>query len=126
LRVPIYAPLDQTITEGEFWGRMEMRVCRELCGMDDPVLRHMWCDGIQGGVVRPQAGRAYLGGTIWIGRDGQTEMQFEMALPETISIERDINWKDLLPSEDLTGWLAVDLQRKRVTIDIGRGERLQI
>jgi hypothetical protein len=45
----------------------------------------MWCDGICGGNVRPEAGPAYMSGTIWIGQDGQTDTQFTMALPDNIA-----------------------------------------
>jgi hypothetical protein len=54
------------MTEDEFWNGLEFRICRELSGMDDKVLRHMWCDGIRGDIVLREPGPAYMYGTIWI------------------------------------------------------------
>jgi hypothetical protein len=47
-----------------FWTALERRICRELRGMNDNVLKQMWCDGIRGDIVRPEAGPAYMYGTI--------------------------------------------------------------
>jgi len=47
-------------------------------------------------------------GTIWIGKGGQTEMQFTMALPDNIASKDDIVWSKLMPPEDVTAWLSVD------------------
>jgi hypothetical protein len=94
--------------------------------MNDKVLRSMWCDGIRGAVVRPEAGPAYMSGTIWIGKDGQTEMQFTMVLPDNIASKDDIVWSKLMPPEDMTAWLSVDPKRKLVAIDLSKAERVGI
>ena len=116
----------ETMTEEHFWSALEFRICRELGGMEDKNLRRMWCDGIRGGINRPQAGPANISGTIWIGLDGQTEMPFTMVLPATISLADERLWRDLLPLEDLTGWLSIDFQRRRVTIHLSKAEPLEI
>ena len=100
-----------SMTEDEFWSSLEYRICRELKGMDDKALRSMWCDGIRGHVVRPESGPAHIGGSIWIGDDGQTEMQFTMALPEKFPVDDCVPWDDILPPENVTAWLAVDVRR---------------
>ncbi len=113
------------MTEDEFWSSLEYRICRELRGMDDKVLRRMWCDGIRGHIVRPQTGPTHLSGTIWIGDGGQTEMQLTMALPEDISVDNCVPWSDIFPPENLTAWLSVDAQRKRVAIDLSKAEPIE-
>ena len=114
------------MTEDEFWGALEWRICRELSAMTDNDLRRMWCDAVCGDIVRREAEPAYMSGTIWIGRDGQTEMQFTMALPDNIGSEDGIVWSTLMPPEDMTAWLSVDLKRKLVTIDLSKAEPLVV
>ncbi len=113
---------ERGMTETGFWRALEMRICRELRGMTDDALRHMWCDGVRGDIMRPEAGPAHMYGTIWIGKDGQTAMQFTMALPDNITSKDRIVWSTLLPPEDTTAWLSVDLKRKLVTIDLSKAE----
>ena len=72
------------MTEDEFWRGLEWRICSELRGMNDSELRRMWCDGIRGDIVRPEAGSAYMSGAIWIGKDGQKAMQFTMVLADNV------------------------------------------
>ena len=114
------------MTEDGFWTALEWRICRELSGMTDNVLRHMWCDGVRGDIVRREAGPACMSGSIWIGKDGQTEMQFTMALPDNIASKDHIVWSTLMPPEDMTAWLSVDLKRKLVTIDLSKAEPVAI
>jgi hypothetical protein len=115
---------ERGMTESEFWNALEWRIDRELRGMTDTFLRDIWCDGIRGNVVRPEAGPAYMYGTIWIGKDGQTPMQFTMALPDNVVSKDDIAWSTLVPPEDVTAWLSVDIKRKLVAIDLSKAEPL--
>jgi hypothetical protein len=114
------------MTEDEFWTALEWRICRELSGMNDNLLRHMWCDGVRGDIVQREAGPACLDGSIWIGKDGQTAMQFTMTLPDNVASKDDIVWRTLMPPEDMTAWLSVDVNRKLVTIDLSRAEPVVI
>jgi hypothetical protein len=124
--------MEPRMTEDEFWSALERRICRELKGMNDNILRHMWCDGICGAmasvpnIVRPEADPVYMYGTIWIGKDGQTPMQFTMALPDNIASKDGIVWSSLMPPEDMTAWLSVDLKRELVTIDPSKAEPVAI
>lgn len=104
--------------EDDFWDNLEFRICRELRGMEDKALRNIWCDGLRRDFIQPQKEVNKIEGTIWIGRDGQTEMRFTMSLPKNVLTIKDINWSNLLPSEKMTEWLAIDVKSKRVTIDI--------
>jgi hypothetical protein len=115
------------MTEDEFWPALEFRICRELSGMDDKVLSGMWCDGIRGDIVRPEAGPVYMYGTIYIGKTGQTAMEFRMTLPDNIASKDDIVWSKLMPPEDMTAWLSVDYsKRKLVMIDLSKAEPVVI
>lgn len=113
---------ERGMTESKFWRVLEWRICHELSGMTDNALAHMWCDGVRGDIMRPEAGPAHMYGTIWIGKDGQTAMQFTMALPDNITSKDGIVWSALVPPEDMTAWLSVDLKRKLVTIDLSKAE----
>jgi hypothetical protein len=113
---------ERGMTENAFWRALERRICRELEAMSDNALRHMWCDGVRGDIVRREVGPACLCGSIWIGKDGQTATQFTMALPDNITSRDDIVWSKLMPPEDMTAWLSVDVKRKLVTIDLSKAE----
>jgi hypothetical protein len=113
---------ERRMTENGFWRALGMRICHELSGMTENALRHMWCDGIRGAIMRPEAGPAHMYGTIWIGKDGQTAMQFTMALPDNITSKDGIVWSTLMPPEDMTAWLSVDFKQNLVTIDLSKAE----
>ena len=66
-----------------------------------------------------------MGGTIWIGKTGQTVMEFTMALPDNLPNYDELPWSDLLPPEDVTAWLSVDPKRKLVAIDLSKAEPIQ-
>src|SRR5215813_8828312 len=119
------------MTEDEFWTALEFRICRELSGMSNAVLSPMWCDGIRGAIVRPEAGPAYMYGTIYIGKTGQTAMEFRMVLPDNIASKDDIVWSKLMPPENMTAWLSVpidtlhSISRKLVMIDLSKAEPIE-
>ncbi|MEQ1695006.1 MAG: hypothetical protein ABL901_04115 [Hyphomicrobiaceae bacterium] len=117
---------DDKMTEEYFWGALEYRISDELSGMEDPRLNCMCCDGICGGIIRPQSEPAYISGTVWIGPEGQTEMQFTMTLPEGLSSGDELPWQDLFPPDNLTGWLHVDYRKRRVAIDLSKGEKIEL
>ncbi len=86
-------------------------------------MRNLWCDGIRGGLSRPDNEPAHVSGAAWIG-DPMIEMPFKMALPDDAVEGSQILWEKLYPAEDLTAWLFVDLKKKRLAIDISKGQRL--
>ncbi len=113
------------MTEDDFWSNLEFRICRELRGMEDRALSDMWCDGLGGYFIRPQKRANHIEGTIWICKDGQTEMRFTMTLPNGVSTIKEINWNDLLPTEEMTDWLAIDVKNKHVTINIFNAKHIE-
>ena len=54
------------MTEEEFWGKLEWRICVELGEIPNVTLRHLWCDGILGETISTQNGRTYIVGVAWI------------------------------------------------------------
>jgi hypothetical protein len=108
------------MTEDNFWYGLEFRICPELSGMDDKVLTAMWCDGVRGDILRAEEGPAYLYGTIYIGKIGQTATEFRMALPDNITCKEDIVWSKLMP-------LSIDYsKRKLVMIDLSKAEPILV
>lgn len=113
------------MTEDDFWSDLEFRICGELRGMEDEALNNMWCDGLSRDFIETLNGANNIEGTIWIGWDGQTEMRFTMSLPKNVLTIKDVNWSNLLPSEEMTEWLAIDVKSKHVTIDIFNAKHME-
>ena len=86
----------------------------------------MWCDGITRDYVQLEKGATHFSGTIWIGYDGQTEMRFEMVAPTDFTSIDKIFWEEMLPREDVTAWLFVDVENECVTIDISNAEHINL
>lgn len=115
------------MNKNEFWSALEYRIGTELAGFGDPSLRSLWCDGVYGEYLADAPGRRALVGTAFIGTNGQTKMKLLMHLPPdlgpTESIDT-IDWSKLLPNDNLTGWLAIDLAKKIIEIDLSKAERI--
>jgi hypothetical protein len=114
------------MTEDKFWIELEFRICLELRGMSDPVLRLMCCDGISGDSVRfptyqKQEGHAYLYGTIYIGKTGQTPDVVRQSHPK-FHLEVDLVWNLMQGSEELwkswigLGWMVQMFTHSRETL----------
>jgi hypothetical protein len=113
-------------TEGKdyIWSDLEYRICREVRGFKEHEWRGWWCDGVVVRFRREDDGCIRLMGIIWAGKDGQIPMDLEIRLPSHITCEEQLEWDELLPPEDLTGWLWIDVKKKRVVIDTSKGERI--
>ena len=104
--------------EAEFWNSLEYRVTREMEGLEECRQRGLWCDGFSphewadGGLHRS------LRGSVWIGQgsSGQELWSFELFVSEGFNDIEEINWRDLLPPDDLTGWLSVNTREQRLEI----------
>lgn len=103
--------------EDDYWVRLEFRICAELRSLDDQRLRTLWCDGLvaeQYDLLSPQP---CIHGRAWCGPDGQEPWEFKLLVDPSTRSRTDIDWSALLPSNQLTGWLMPDPQRKIMTID---------
>jgi hypothetical protein len=104
--------------EKSFWTALEFRVCREFGGMTDRQLRYYWCDGftVQDYVLENEEPR--IVGRAWIGKDAEyEEWNFTLFLPGAVESHEEIQWEALLPAENVTNWLAVDPEHKRMQIE---------
>jgi len=105
------------MTEREFWGHLEMRVCREFSGLKDKELCALSCYGFDDWSFSPHELGTRIVGHTWIGRDEQEEWEFELIVRRPIEAVEDLKWDELLPHDALTGWMWVDLQRKQLKLD---------
>jgi hypothetical protein len=105
------------MTESEFWTRLEMRVCREFEGLQQKEFCALWCDGFRAATFFPHEMGSRIVGRAWIGKDGQGEWEFELIVRRAIEAWEEVNWDELLPGEDVTGWMSVNLERKLMKID---------
>jgi hypothetical protein len=106
------------VNEADYWARLEYRVCREFEGMSERPLRSLWCDGFIPGQYFISEPTPRIVGRAWI-CDGpsQHEWEFTLFLPYGAEARDEIEWASLLPAEDVTRWLAVDLAGKRIQIE---------
>ena len=104
--------------EGDFWARLEYRVCHEFAGMKDGTLQHLWCDGFIPEQYLVSGDEPRIIGRVWIcnGRR-QDEWQFTFFLPRPISSREELDWASMLPGENVTRWLALDQIGKQIQIE---------
>jgi hypothetical protein len=90
--------------------------------MEDKALRFLWCDGFipeQYLLENPTpriTGRAWIG----IGRRKQDRWEFSLFLDQATLTREDISWSGLLPPDEVTGWLGVDLDGRRLLVTPSR------
>ena len=107
------------MTETEFWSDLEFRLCRELAALPQNELRYLWCDGFIPEAYLLNDPDPCVTGRVWIGNGSQSQEQwaFALFLNGSVGSHSEIKWQDLLPPEDATMWLAVDLPGKRIQIE---------
>jgi hypothetical protein len=106
------------MTEHEFWIRLEFRVCAEFAGMTDNHLRHYWCDGFCPQQYRLDAPQPCIVGQSWIGSAPRAdEWEFTLFLNQSYASRAEIDWASLLPSDNVTQWMALDMAAKRIQIE---------
>jgi hypothetical protein len=113
--------------EGEFWIRLEYRVCREMDGIPEYRRVHIWCDGFIPEEYALDRTPAYIAGLVWIGLgDLQEKWRFKLTSPLSFTSRDSVLWSELLPAEDLTKWLAAYPQEKRLDIQLAAAVRLEV
>jgi hypothetical protein len=88
-----------------------MPICRRL---------GLWCDGFNPQLYLLHHSPSEIAGTVWIGfgRPKQEEWRFRLFLPPSLSSSSDVAWSDLVPQEELTGWLRVNAAKKELKLDL--------
>ncbi len=107
-----------TINESEFWLRLEFRLGSEFAGMRNNHLRFLWCDGFTPQRYALDDDPLCITGQVWIcSGQRQEEWEFTLFLPPALRSQGGIDWTTLLPPENVTRWLAIDLRGKRIQIE---------
>lgn len=103
--------------EAEFWSKLEYRVCREIDGLRSDEFQDHWCDGFIPKTFDAGGKPACIRGRVWIGIGGrhQEAWAFCLVIGDVPSREA-VDWAALLPDDDLTGWLALDAERRLMEI----------
>jgi hypothetical protein len=112
--------VDQETEERKFWLGLEFRVCRELRKLPD--YRYLWCDGFLPESYELDGSPRAITGDVWIGTGPrrQEKWSFTLILPSFASSPSGMAWSALVPPEELTGWLAVDTQKRELNLDLRR------
>lgn len=106
------------MNESDYWVSLEFRVCREFAGMPENHLRFLWCDGFIPEQYLLNALSPHITGRAWICNGSrQEEWFFTLFLNQALESPQEIEWQKLLPPEDVTRWLAIDLPGKRIQVE---------
>ncbi len=104
--------------EEAFWIHLEFRVCREFAGMPDRHLRWLWCDGFTPDQYLLDGPSPRIIGQTWIcNGPSQDAWSFVLHLPGEVRSRDDIHWESLLPPENVTRWLALDVAARYIEIE---------
>jgi hypothetical protein len=91
---------------------------RELAGMSDNQVRGPWCDGFSPHWWFLQDAMPRITGITWICSESkQFEWEFVLFLPQPDGSNEEMDWASLLPPENVTRWLTLDQQNKRIEIE---------
>src|SRR5687768_12433742 len=105
--------------EADYWVCLEYRVSREFAGMADWDLRHYWCDGFTPERYHLGDSEPRITGRAWVcyGQYPQEQWPFTLFLGRPVGSRSEIDWRALLPAEDVTRWLALDIPGQRLQIE---------
>jgi hypothetical protein len=113
-----HAEEGRDVNEADYWAALEYRVCREFAGMRDRHLRYLWCDGFIPEQYALDGPSPSVAGRAWVG-DGprQQEWDFVLFLDRPYGSPQEIDWRRLLPAENMTRWLSADPAKKSIQIE---------
>lgn len=104
--------------ERDYWVGLEFRVCRELAGMPEHNFRFLWCDGFVPTRYLLEAPSPRIEGRAWIcNGPRQDEWDFTLILSQPADSSSEIDWASLLPPDDVTEWMDIDLVRKHIEMN---------
>lgn len=102
--------------ESEFWTKLERRICSELAAMSDPTWRSWWCDGFRPWIVDHK--KREVTGRVWMVHGmNQQDWGFRLSLRKLSTGTEQVDWAALLPAENETCWLKMDLNKEHLTIE---------
>lgn len=89
--------------------------------MPDNHLRFLWCDGLEPETYLFDQNPPRITGRAWIGNgpkeDQMHRWSFTLLLPPTAASHDLIDWASLLPADNTTRWLSIDLENRLLEID---------
>jgi hypothetical protein len=106
--------------EPAFWGELEHRVSREFEGMRgaNNHLRSFGCDGLVPHKYHLEDPDPRITGLAWIIKDDdQQEWEFTLFLPHPCASREAIEWETLLPPANVTKWIALDIEARRIQFE---------
>lgn len=107
-----------TEAESHFWGSLEYRVCSETAGLCRKALRRYWCDGFIPDNYHLDDPVPRIEGRVWMVNGCRDELwSFTLLLGKPIGSVEEVNWASLLPPEEVTRWLTMDLRRQHLVIE---------
>jgi hypothetical protein len=108
----------QPMSEGEYLGRLEFRLCTEFAGLPERRHRYLWCDGIDPTAYLLDEPTPRIIGIAWIGSSPNVDRwEFTLLLPPSMRSRDQIDWASLLPSDDMTQWISFDESRRTIEIE---------
>jgi hypothetical protein len=106
------------MNEKEYWTALEFRHCGEFGGMSDRRFAELWCDGVIPEIYQIHEEPPMILGRAWICRGPrQSEWKFQLFLPRQFRAIDEIDWNELLPSSDMTKWIAVNWDKRIIQIE---------
>jgi hypothetical protein len=90
--------------------------------MEDRAIRSLWCDGFIPRQYLLDDPTPRVTGSAWIGFGPrkQERWEFTLFLHQPARAREAIPWGALFPSDEVTGWLGVDLEGRRLRITPSR------
>lgn len=106
------------MTQPEFWSALEFRLSREFSGMTHRPYRFLWCDGFDPELYELDQQPPCIRGKTWI-EDGPGDhlWDFRLILNRSYSSIDEIDWASLLPADNVTRWIDVDLPSRSIEIE---------
>ena len=106
------------MSEEDYWLHLEFRMESEFQGMSDKRLQHFWCDGFTPTQYFLDGPDHRIVGHAWIVEEQDQQVwEFTLFLDRTFPSRDAIDWSALLPAEDVTCWVAMDIDGKRMQIE---------
>jgi hypothetical protein len=106
------------MTERDYWGRLEYRLCREFAGLPERRYQYFWCDGLIPSQYILDGPSPRITGACWIcNGPAQDEWSFALLLPGPAASREHIDWAGLYPAEGVTRWMAFDEGRRYIEIE---------
>ena len=106
------------MTEKDFWGSLEYRLCREFAGLPERRHQNLWCDGFIPSDYVLDGSSPQITGRCWICNGSrQANWSFAVLLPKPFGSREEIDWAALHPAEIVTRWMSFDERRRHIEIE---------